>query len=192
MSTAEDPGWGFALRSVIPLVGIVRFGARHAPDGLTAIRSIFVGLVGALPLFAVSLSYVVEPFGGTGFAPFVVMMIGVISTLALGFLFRRPLATTSLASLVITWRSRFFIGIGFAETPALVGLALTFATDVLWIYLIGMAFSLIGLWRLAPLRRNLARDQEVLRSAGSPLDLTEALMRGGPTSKPGSPSRPDG
>ena len=56
------------------------------------------------------------------------------------------------------------------------GVAFAIPTDTLWVYLIGMAFSLVGLWRVAQSRRTLARDQAAIRSAGSSLDLTQALM----------------
>ena len=104
---------------------------------------------------------------------------------------RRPLATTSLEALGASWGTRFFIGLGFAEVPALIGLSLTLPTEALWIYLIGMVFSLIGFWRVAPSRRNLGRDQEELLLAGSSLDLTQALISAGPLGS-GSPQRPDG
>ena len=86
----------------------------------------------------------------------------------------------------VTHPYRVFIGVGIAEIPALVALALTLATDALWVYLIGMAFSLLGFFRIAPSKQNLARYQEAIRSGRSPLDLTEALMTGGPNG-PGSP-----
>jgi hypothetical protein len=189
VSGAQDPGWGYALRALIPFVGL-RYRAQRAPDGLTAIRSIFVGLVAALPLFLVSFSYIVEGPGSPGLAPYAVVAVGLLSVLGISLLHRRPLAMTSLESLEASWRARFFIGVGIAEIPALVSLALTLATDVLWVYLIGMVFSLTGFFRIAPTKRNLARDQEAIRSAGSPLDLTLALISAGP-SAPGPPHRPD-
>jgi hypothetical protein len=186
---ADDPGWGYAVRALIPIVGL-RYRAQRAPDGLTSLRSIFVGLVAALPLFLVSFSYIVREPGPVGFAPPAVVRVGRLSTIGISILHRRTLPTGSLESLATSWRARFFIGVGFAETPALVGLALTLPTDTLWIYLIGIVFSLIGFWRVGPTKRNLARDQDSIRSTGSPLDLTEALMTAG-SQTPGSPPRPD-
>jgi hypothetical protein len=129
--------------------------------------------------------------GRAGLAPLAAVSVGLLSTIAVSIVNRRPLATTSLAGLEASWRTRFFVGLGFAEVPALVGLAPTLPTDARRIYLIGMAFSLIGFWRVAPSRMNLARDQAAIRSAGSPLDLTLALMTAGPLGS-GSPPRPDG
>jgi hypothetical protein len=185
MNGADDPGWRFALRALIPIVGL-RYRAQRAPDGLTALRSVFVGLVTALPLFLVSFSYIVEEPGPVGLAPYAVVAVGLLSTLGISILHRRTLPTESLGSLAAAWRARFFIGVGFTEVPALVGLAFTLPTNALWIYLIGMAFSLIGFWRIAPSRTNLSRDQDALRSAGSSLDLTQALTATGPT----PPERP--
>jgi hypothetical protein len=85
VSGADDPGWGFALRALIPIVGL-RYRAQRAPDGLTALRSVLVGLVAALPLFAVSLSYVVEKPASPGPAPFVVVTVGLLSALGISLL----------------------------------------------------------------------------------------------------------
>jgi hypothetical protein len=46
---------------------------------------------------------------------------------------------------------------------------------VLATYVLGALFSLSGIWRIAPSRRNLARDQEAIGADGSSLDLTSAL-----------------
>jgi hypothetical protein len=88
--------------------------------------------------------------------------------------------------LAASWRTRFFIGVGISEISALVGLGLTFVVEPLWIFLIGMVFTMIGFWRIAPSRRDLVRDQAAIRASGSPLDLTKALMGSG---SPPSPHR---
>jgi hypothetical protein len=190
VSRTEDPGWRLPLRALIPFVGF-KLRLQLAPDGFTAIRTIFSGLVAALPLFAVSLSYVVEKPATPGSWPFAVATVGLLSLLGINLLHHRPLVTTSLGSLAASWRTRSFIGVGIAQIPALVAIALTFATDPLWIYGIGMVLSMVGLWGIAPSKRSLARDQEAIRASGSPLDLTEALMSSGPSAST-SPPRLEG
>jgi hypothetical protein len=68
-----------------------------------------------------------------------------------------------------------FIGIGLAEAAALFGVVGIFLSGSLWVYLVGLAFGLFGLWRVAPSRRNLTEDQTRLRQQGSSLDLVAAL-----------------
>ena len=82
MSDTDDPGWTFALRALIPIVGL-RYSARRAPDGLTALRSVFVGLVASLPLFAVAFSYLEMEPGSAGLAPHAVISVGMLSTLGI-------------------------------------------------------------------------------------------------------------
>jgi hypothetical protein len=155
------------------------------------LRCIIMGMFAAMPLFAVSLTYIVDDPRPAGLAPLAVVAVGLLSTLAISIVGRRPLATTSLEALAASWGTRFFIGLGFAQVPALLGFALTLPTAALWVYLIGMVFSLIGFWRVAPSRRNLGRDQETLLSGRSSLDLTQALILAGPLGS-GSPPKLDG
>ena len=178
------------MRALIPIWGL-RYSAQRAPDGLTALRGIFVGLVAALPLFAVSLSFLDNETESSGAAPVAVVLVGLLSIWGIQRLHRRPLATMSTDALAASWRARFFIGVAIAEFPSLVAIAVTFVGVPLWIYLVGMVFSLLGFFRIAPSKRNLARDQDAIRSTGSPIDLTEALMTAGPQT-PGPPPRPDG
>jgi hypothetical protein len=173
----DDPGWDRALIGLIPFFGL-RAMRRTRPDGLTGLRSLLVGLISALFLFVVSLIYVIEDNdGGSRFAAFAVVGAAVLSHVAITLVARRHLSTASLRSLADSWRTRMFIGVGPAELPALVGFGLAIVSDALWVYLVGMVFALAGFWRIAPSKRNLARDQDTIRAAGSPLDLTEALMK---------------
>lgn len=79
-----------------------------------------------------------------------------------------------------------FLGIGVAEVPGLVGLALVLLTNSLWVYLIGLSFSLIDLTLVGPTRAEIARRQRQIVEAHLPYDLTRALLR-----RPDLPRRPD-
>jgi len=46
----------------------------------------------------------------------------------------------------------------------------------LWIYLLGLAFGLVGLWLIAPTRIDIERRQREITAAGSPLSLLDALI----------------
>jgi hypothetical protein len=70
----------------------------------------------------------------------------------------------------------FFIGVGVAEAAALWGFAGVFLGGSLWIYLVGLAFGLVGLWMIAPARSDIERRQREITAAGSPLSLRDALI----------------
>jgi hypothetical protein len=69
----------------------------------------------------------------------------------------------------------FFIGLGAAADAALLGLGGVFLGGSLWIYLVGLAFGLVGLWMIAPTRSDIERRQREITAAGSPLSLLDAL-----------------
>jgi hypothetical protein len=84
------------------------------------------------------------------------------------------------------------LGIGLAESAALVGFAVVFFTGERWLYFEGLAFALVGLGLIAPTRGNLERRQQQITAQGSPLSLIEAL-RNSPPGRTASPSlRPSG
>jgi len=53
---------------------------------------------------------------------------------------------------------------------------LAFLGGSLWIYLVGLAFGLVGLWMIAPTRSDIERRQREITAAGSPLSLLDALI----------------
>jgi hypothetical protein len=70
----------------------------------------------------------------------------------------------------------FFIGVGVAEASALCGFAGVLLGGSRWIYLVGLAFGLVGLWMIAPTRSNIERRQREITAAGAPLSLLDALI----------------
>ena len=181
-SESLDPGWRPALtratRSLVPLYGL-KSVTKSAQDGLTAIRSILLSIIFALFIFVIALRIIVRPDGGDpGRTPYLIAGIGLISASVISWLVRRPLAAPDNRSLAGAWRTRFFVGLAVAEAAALLGFVVALSVGNTWVYGIGLAFALYGLWAIAPSRRNLARDQERIRARGSPLDLTTALLGG--------------
>jgi hypothetical protein len=164
----EDPGWGAVFRAAFPYRDV---------DGLTVIRTPFIA---ALLPFVASLPFVIDGEGDAGIVPLTVVGTGLIGHFAIGFLGRRPLATGSPEALADSWRTRFFLEVDFAEFPGLAGVAGAIISDAFWVYPVGLAFALVGLWRIAPSRRNVTRDQAAIRLAGSSLDLVGALITMGP------------
>ena len=89
---------------------------------------------------------------------------------------RRPLPTTSPEALARHYRALFFIGLSAGADAALLGFIGVFLGGSLWIYLVGLAFGLVGLWMIAPTRSDIERRQREITAAGPPLSLLDALI----------------
>jgi hypothetical protein len=87
----------------------------------------------------------------------------------------RPLDGGTDASLIATYRARFFLWVGLGEVPFFVSIAAVAATDRFWPYLIGAACALVGYGRIAPTPGHLARDQEQIDRHGPARSLVAAL-----------------
>lgn len=107
--------------------------------------------------------------------PWAVAVLGVYSLGAMTWLRRRPLVTGSPEALAGSYRARFFIGVGLAQSAALFGLTGVFIGGSLWIYLVGPAFGLVVFWMIAPTRLDIEQRQREITAAGSPLSLLHAL-----------------
>jgi hypothetical protein len=183
MTNLEDPGWRPSLRDfrwlAIPVVGpVVRVRARRAePNGLVALRSGFLTAVAALLVFVFLLGFIAPRDGeDRGWVPWAVAVIGIASLAYVGWVRRRPLPTTSPEALARTYRALFFIGVGGAEAAALGGLVGVFLGAGKWVYLVGLAFGLVGLRMIAPTRSDIGRRQREITAAGSRISLLDALI----------------
>jgi F0F1-type ATP synthase membrane subunit c/vacuolar-type H+-ATPase subunit K len=99
---------------------------------------------------------------------------------------RRLSGTTALA-LARSYTTRFFVGIGLADSSALLGVVIALAMSRLWPYLAGQAASLVGFAMMAPTARNIERDEERLRAEGSPVTVWDALTQPPDGCAPGTP-----
>jgi hypothetical protein len=128
-------------------------------------------------LFILVLSFI-EPFDGgdEGWVPWLIAIIGILSVAWIARIRQRPLSTASPEALAGSYRARSFIQIGIAEAAALWGFAGVFLTQSLWVYLLGLAFGLYGLWLTAPTRSSIERRQREITAAGSSLSLLDALI----------------
>jgi hypothetical protein len=176
-----DPGWGRGLTSTLTLRGAFRtLKTRKAPaDGLVAMRAVFVGLVLAVWLMLFVLTQIlvgVEP-RGLGPWPYVVGAVGAAGLAEVLRLRTRPLDGSDPVRVALMYRNSFFIGIGFSESAAIVGVVASLLTARLWLYVLGLAFSTVGFTLLAPTRRDIARRQDELRALGSTVSLGRALQQ---------------
>ncbi|MGH2651241.1 MAG: hypothetical protein ACRDHK_08535 [Actinomycetota bacterium] len=170
---------------MIPIYGPWKLlrGGPNRTDGLTALRSIFVGLVSGLFMFLVVLSFI-APWNGRGRAGWVlglVLLLGAIGLARVRAARNRPLHIESRDKLARSYRANFFLGVGSSEAPALVGVFGAVFVGKLWLYLVGLASALIGLALIAPTRADIERRQQQIAAQGSSLSLLEALM--GPASR---------
>jgi hypothetical protein len=126
----EDPGWWPSLRGLwwylIPILGEVMRARwwRKETNGLIAIRGRFLGFLVSLFLFVFAMSFIAPWDGGDErWVPWAVAALGVYSLAAMAWIHRRPLVTGSPEALAGSYRARFFIGVGLAQSAALFGLA---------------------------------------------------------------------
>jgi hypothetical protein len=155
----------------------MKIGRRTEANGLAALRTVFLAILASLFLYFCAMSFVGPWDGGDErWVPWAVAALGVYTLAAMAWVRRRPLMTGSPEALAGSYRARFFIGVGLAQSAALFGLAGVFIGGSLWIYLVGLPFTLVGLWAIAPTRLNIEQTQQEITAAGSPLSLLDALI----------------
>jgi hypothetical protein len=173
---SNGPAWG-QPGSVSP------FGDGSA-NGVRLFWFLLAGLAGAV--VCICLAFAVAIYDGKAFrrahrlhlSPGLVaigiVVIGLACLLAARLL-ERPLDGSSDASLLASYRSRFFIWVGLGEAPFFLGLAAVAVTGWFWPCLVGAALAVLGYVRIAPTARALARDQERLNATGNSRSLVGAL-----------------
>lgn len=178
MSSTQDPGWRAALRSAVPFIGLSerrRAGWRE-PNGLLALRRIFIAVTGGVVLFPLSLAELGPREGPSNDGVLITeVVLGSLVLVAVWWIRRRRLTATSEEVLAASYRSLFIVGLGFAEVPLLFGIVGSFFTMGLSVLVIGPVSSLVGLSLIAPTRADIERRQQEISTAGSPLSLLHAL-----------------
>ena len=181
MPTNDDPGWSVGWRSFAFLVpGLAGRLAKTAPgDRLVALRQVFTSFLVALAILQVVLISIgtepaVKPEPHFAIA---LLAVGALNVFALSpfLLARQPLTGQSAKQVAGSYNTRFFLQVAFAESAALFGFVSFFVANVWWAYPLSLVSAVIGFARLAPTRRNLAREQESLRRSGSNVSLVRAL-----------------
>ena len=164
-----DPGWRPGPR-----------GGR--PDGLVALRMVFLAVCGGLLVVGVVVGILATDAdradGSLSTAAGVagVVAAGVLSLLFVRFVPVRLDCSDELA-LARSWRTRFFGRVAGAEAAALVAFVVYLLTGTPALYPLGLVFSALGLAYGGPFRATLVRDQEELALRGCPIALVPALRR---------------
>jgi F0F1-type ATP synthase membrane subunit c/vacuolar-type H+-ATPase subunit K len=178
----DDPGWplGILLLALVPGVGARRARQRIAgqrPDGLVATRMLFVSFTSALLMYGLVVFWVTA--GQSGPNPPTTLAVALVIVGAgvslVEPLFEKRLDCTTNATLIGSFRTRFFVRVAFAEVPALLGFVGAMVLYQPWPYLCGLLFAAIGFARLAPTRGALRRDQQQLDGGGCGRSLVRAL-----------------
>ena len=192
----DDPGWRPVLRHLgwvlIPGVAFAFqwWWRRPSRDGLTALRTVFASFVVAFGHIAVvvfTLDATIRlrrhPLNGL-YAAAAVVVLGVYGLTVPRLVERRTrIDCTDDAKLAGAYVARFFLRAAFSNTAGLVGFVGFMLTNNPAEYLLGLAFTLIGLTRTAPTARNLAADQRALSAEGCHRSLLHALVTTPPSSK---------
>lgn len=93
----------------------------------------------------------------------------------------RPLDPTTDASLLASYRTRFFVWVWFGECPLFASILLLVLSGAMWLYVIGLVPAVIAYVRLAPTEAHLARDQAAVNRSGHPRSVKAALASITPT-----------
>jgi hypothetical protein len=106
----------------------------------------------------------------------IIAVVGVVAILAV-FRVRWTLACGSEAELASAYVSRFVFRIAIAESPGLVGVALSLLAGSVWPYLAAVPYVAIGLWLAAPTMRAIEAESQRLAEQACGASLVSALTR---------------
>jgi hypothetical protein len=174
----RDPGWWPALRRLplAPFPLLARLGTANGHP-LTHIRLMYCSFVVSLVLIGAILAFLFAGSQATNESWInpALIVYGVCAFLLTRMFWKKPLAGESPAAILGTYRSAMFLTLAVAMTPALWAFVLSFLTNSLATYLLGVAVGLPSLYLAAPRSRDLERRQVQLYERGLSIDLLESL-----------------
>jgi hypothetical protein len=170
---------GVTASFVLPVAGalITLRVLRREGTPLSILRATFVAVVPTFLAFLVAFM-LVTPWnrGEERWISWVVIVVGALLVLPIARVRRQRLATASPNALVSSYARSFFAGVQWSSTAALLGLIGMTISGSLWLYAVGTAFALVGVWMVAPTKKDIDRRQREIAAAGSPLSLIDALV----------------
>lgn len=175
---AGDPGWPNPLRFLVPF----GLGMRRRQDGepiVTGLRYLWLSFTFAVVMIGVVVAILLPGIGGeSGLAPLAAAVVGGYGAASLGVGPRlgRRLDCTDEATLLATYRTRFFLRVAVAEVAALLGFVGFILSGAWWLYPLGAAFTLVGFARVAPTTGNLAMTDGELLAQGCHQSLSQLLL----------------
>ena len=164
---------------------IVRRQEKASDDGLIVLRRVFMSFCVAIALFGIVSVLIGPPTELRQRTPKVALGLLIAGGLSVvgGTFFERPLDCADERRLAGTYRTRFFMRMGFSESAALLGFMGYFMTAEPWVYPAAAGVTSLGFSRAAPTRGRLRRDQDRLDATGCAISLVQALRvsRSGPS-----------
>jgi hypothetical protein len=134
---------------------------------------VFAGAVVVIAIFGIAYG----PADQTDWAMVVIVSAVALAPLTVFFsLARKPLQAEDHLALREEFRSRFFMGIGPANVPAVLGLLVLMSSSSVMPFLVLVAISLILLVLHAPSEANVRRADDHLRARHAPVLLSEELV----------------
>lgn len=176
----DDPGWPFPNPALLLPGYLPRYLKRNTlGDGLLALRaicltfSLSVVAIGVLCAFVSSFTASIWPIG-------LVLAVAIAVDLVADRVVGGELDCGSDQLLAETYRTRFFLQLGFVEVVPLVGFVLVIMGASLWLYVAAGAYTLLRQWAfLFPTEAVLRREQERLNVGGCGRSLVHVLRQRG-------------
>ena len=144
-------------------------------------RILMLMMGGWLVMIGVVLSFLVDSVGEYPTGWFVGWVGFSAPAVSVGYLLRtsrtkRFAMTSNPGNAYRQYSSRMFLGLGFAEIPALIGFVISFAVSSMLPYLLGVAAALVLMFRAGPTATDVRRMQGWLDEYENPFDLGAILM----------------
>jgi hypothetical protein len=159
--------------------GYIRYATRTGASQavLETVRQAWLAFFSSLFVYGLVIALVVPGSVEHSATPWV----AALSVLTIGCLIaeeivgRRLLDVNDPDRLAGAYRVRFFLQVALSILIALAAFVATFVTGQWWVYWLFLPFALFGLWRAAPTKAHLLREDEQLRAAGCAVSLTGVL-----------------
>ena len=179
---ADDPGWREAMRSA-PLVvipGMLQHRMRSGSSPLVVMRTVVLSFGLSLGLIGVVVAILTStlerpPAMQTSAGAAVLAGVAIIASTGIAAVRRRRLDCSTSTTLARSYRARWFLQVAAAMSCALVGFAMFVTTDTWWLYAVAFAIAIGLLIVIAPTRKRLQAEAEVLRRFGCRQSLLAAL-----------------
>lgn len=164
----EDPGWplGSYLKMIVNPFSRKRMSSQN--DGLTQLRYIFIAFVAAAGIYGLSLTMIgieAEDLSSRNMYLAIVITTGLIAQIVFPFL-KKTLAITDEKTIGGEYRTRFFLRIAIFNVALLLGFMGAFSKAGYWPFIVAIAFTYIGFFRLAPTKHRLETENFELQNRG--------------------------
>ena len=172
--------WTEAVR-MLPKRMLMPWAPAIAVPRIRVARILMLMMGGWLVMIGVVLSFLVDSVGEYPPGWFVGWVGFSALAVSVGYLLRtsrtkRFAMTSNPRTAYRQYSSRMFLGLAFAEIPALIGFVISFAVNSMFPYVLGVAAALPLMFRVGPTVTDVRRTQGWLDEYENPIDLGAILM----------------